>query len=53
MNKFELRNLAEEAITHLQKMFGEGLIFECQEYYKTNEALTGITLNWYAVWRRP
>ena len=44
MNKVELKNLAEEAITHLQKMFGEGLVFECHEYYKTNESLTGIAL---------
>ena len=44
MTKSEVKNLAEEAIVLLQKMFGEGLVFECQEYYKTNEALTGITL---------
>jgi len=45
MTKTSLKNLAEEAIVLLQEMFGEGIAFDCTEYYKSNEALTGITLH--------
>lgn len=45
MTKTSLKNLAEEAIVLLREMFGEGIDFECTEYYKSNEALTGIALH--------
>lgn len=45
MTKTTLKNLAEEAIVFLSEMFGEGIEFECTEYCKSNEALTGITLH--------
>ena len=44
MTKISLKNLAEEAIVLLRKMFGEGIAFSCTEYYKSNETLTGIAL---------
>ena len=44
MTKTTLKNLAEEAIVLLREMFGEGIDFDCTEYYKSNEALTGIAL---------
>ena len=44
MTKTSLKNLAEEAIVLLREMFGEGIDFSCTEYYKSNEALTGIAL---------
>lgn len=45
MTKTSLKNLAEDAIVLLREMFGEGIDFECTEYCKSNEALTGITLH--------
>ena len=45
MTKTNLKNLAEEAIAFLCEMFGEGIEFECVEYFKSNETLTGITLH--------
>lgn len=44
MTKTALKNLAEGAVILLQKLFGEGIGFECREYYKSNEALTGTAL---------
>ena len=44
MTKATLKNLAEEAIVLLREMFGDGIDFDCTEYYKSNEALTGIAL---------
>ena len=38
MDKTALKNLAEKAIPLLRKMFGDGVDFECTEYFKTNEA---------------
>lgn len=40
-----LKNLAEDAIVLLREMFGAGIDFDYTEYYKSNEALTGITLH--------
>lgn len=40
-----LKNLAEDAIILLREMFGEGIEFDCIEFFKSNEALTGITLH--------
>ena len=45
MTKTSLKNLAEEAIVLLREMFGEGIEFDCTEYFKSNEALTGIALH--------
>lgn len=44
MTKTSLKTLAGDAIVLLRKMFGEGIDFECAEYYQSNETLTGITL---------
>ena len=44
MDKTALKNLAEKAIPLLRKMFGDGVDFECTEYFKTNEALIGVAL---------
>ena len=44
MIKAHNEKLAEEAIVLLREMFGEGIDFSCTEYYKSNEALTGIAL---------
>ncbi len=44
MTKTTLKDLAKEAIVLLRKMFGEGIEFECTEYCKSNEVLTGIAL---------
>lgn len=44
MTKTGRKDLAEEAIVLLREMFGEGIDFDCTEYYKSNEALTGIAL---------
>lgn len=44
MTKTTLKNLAEDAIVLLQKMFGEGIDFEYVEHFKTNETLIGIAL---------
>ena len=45
MTKTSLKNLAEEATVLLREMFGEGIEFDCTEYFKSNEALTGIALH--------
>ena len=45
MTKTNLKTLAEEAIALLREMFGEGIDFDCTEYFKSNEALTGIALH--------
>ena len=45
MTKTSLKTLAEEAIVLLREMFGEGIEFDCTEYFKSNEALTGIALH--------
>lgn len=45
MTKVNAEKLAEEVIPMLRKMFGEGIDFDCTEYYKSNEALTGIALH--------
>lgn len=34
MTKTALKNLAEGAVILLQKLFGEGIGFECREYYR-------------------
>ncbi len=44
MIKVNAEKLAEEVIPMLQNMFGEGIDFNCTEYYQSNETLTGITL---------
>lgn len=44
MTKTNLKDLAGEAIVLLHEMFGEGIEFDCIEYFKSNEALTGIAL---------
>ena len=44
MTKTNRKDLGEEAIVLLREMFGEGIDFNCTEYYKSNEALTGIAL---------
>ena len=44
MTKTSLKTLAGDAIVLLRKMFGEGIDFECAEYYQSNETLTGIAL---------
>lgn len=44
MTKRYLTNLAEEAIVLLRNMFGADIEFSCTEYYKSNDALTGIAL---------
>jgi len=44
MIKVNAEKLAEEIIPMLQKMFGEGIDFNCTEYYQSNESLMGITL---------
>lgn len=44
MTKTNMKDLAEDAIVLLREMFGEGIDFDCTEYYKSNEALTGIAL---------
>lgn len=45
MTNVNTEKLAEEAIALLREMFGEGIDFDFAEYYKSNEALTGITLH--------
>lgn len=44
MTKNSLKDLADEAIILLHEMFGEGIVFEYAEYFKSNEALSGIAL---------
>lgn len=44
MTKTDRKALADEAIVLLRAMFGEDFDFECTEYFKSNEELTGIAL---------
>ena len=45
MTKANTEKVAGEAIVLLREMFGEGIEFDCTEYFKSNEALTGIALH--------
>lgn len=45
MTKANMEKVAGEAIVLLREMFGEGIEFDCTEYFKSNEALTGIALH--------
>lgn len=44
MTKKNAEKLAGEVIPLLRHMFGEGINFDCTEYFQSNETLIGIAL---------